>query len=286
METIHLKFIDDLSVAESLNLKKQLVKNPDMNQPRPLNFHDRTEHILPESESRVQELLNTIVDYTNTHKMKVNSEKSKVMLFNSAKKYDFMPKLSLDPKTDLIVVESCKLLGVVLQSNLKWNENTDYICSRAYDRIWMLRRLKNLGATNEELVDVYNKQVRSCLEMAVAVWSPALTLCQATQIERVQKTACAVILGGYYANYAQSMADLGMTTLSNRRTELCSKFAKKCFKNEKYENWFVTRNPNPSTIQTRSDKSVLMPVDSRTKRYKKSPLPYLTELLNDTVHKK
>ena len=89
-----------------------------------------------------------------------------------------MPKLSLEPRTNLTVVESCKLLGVVLQSNLKWNENTDYICAKGYDRIWMIRRLKLLGATNDELVDVYNKQVRSVLEMAVAVWSPALTLCQ------------------------------------------------------------------------------------------------------------
>ena len=286
METIHLKFIDDLSVAESLNLKKQLIKNPDVNQPRPLDFHDRTEHILPESESRVQELLNTIVDYTDTHKMKVNGEKSKVMLFNSSKKYDFMPKLSMEPRTNLTVVESCKLLGVVLQSNLKWNENTDYICSKAYDRIWMIRRLKLLGATNEELIDVYNKQVRSVLEMAVAVWSPAITLCQVAQLERVQKTVCAVILGGYHTDYAQAISVLGMTTLRERRTELCSKFAKKCFKNEKFENWFVPRITDPATIQTRSDKPALVPVNTRTKRYKKSPLPYLTALLNDTVQKK
>ena len=286
MDTIHLKFIDDLSVAESLNLKKQLIKNPDVSQPRPLDYHDRTEHVLPESESRVQELLNTIVDYTRTHKMKVNSEKSKVMLFNSAKKYDFMPRLSLEPSTNLTVVESCKLLGVVLQSNLKWNENTDCICAKGYDRIWMIRRLKLLGATNDELVDVYNKQVRSVLEMAVAVWSPALTLCQVAQIERVQKTACAVILGGGYADYAQAISVLGMTPLSDRRKDLCSNFAKKCLKNEKYKSWFVPRNTDPATTQTRSEKTALMPVNTRTNRYNKSPLPYLTALLNDTVKKK
>ena len=32
MDTIHLKFIDDLTVAESLNLKKQVIENPDKNQ--------------------------------------------------------------------------------------------------------------------------------------------------------------------------------------------------------------------------------------------------------------
>ena len=51
MTTIHLKFIDDLTVAESLNLKNQVIENPDKNQPRPLSLHYRSEHILPESES-------------------------------------------------------------------------------------------------------------------------------------------------------------------------------------------------------------------------------------------
>ena len=84
----------------------------------------------------------------------MNRDKSKVMLFNSSKKFDFMPNLSLETGTNLEVVESCQLLGVIIQSNLKWNKNTDYICSKAYDRIWMVRRLKYLGATNEELIDV------------------------------------------------------------------------------------------------------------------------------------
>ena len=39
----------------------------------------------------------------------------------------------------------------------------------------MLRRLKNLGAKEEELLDVYTKQIRSVLEMAVPVWEPGLT---------------------------------------------------------------------------------------------------------------
>ena len=152
--------------------------------------------------------------------------------------------------------------------------------------IFVKGHITEFGATNEELIDVYYKQVRSVLEMAVAVWSPAITLCQVAQIERVQKTVCAVILGGVYDDYTQAITVLGMTKLSERRTELCSKFAKKCFKNERYENWFVPRTTDPGTIQTRSDKSALMPVNTRTKRYSKSPLPYLTALLNDTVQKK
>ena len=281
MKNIHLKFVDDLTVAESLNLKKQLVANPNINQPRPLEYHNRTEQILPESESQIVPLLNEIMDYANNFKMKINSEKSKVILFNTARKNDFKPQICFDSSDFLSLVENTTLLGVEIQSNLKWNLNTDYICTRAFSRIWILRRLKAHGATTSELVDVYVKQVRCVLELAVAVWSPGITAGQVTQIERVQKTACAVILGDSYLQYSNALTMLNLKSLKERRMDLCLKFAKNCVKSDKFSHWFIRRSSDPAGMQTRRVKTDLIPVDSRTKRFSKSPLPYLTSLLNE-----
>ena len=44
---IHMKYIDDLSLAESVNLKEALMVNP--NPTHPLQYHDRTHHLLPTS---------------------------------------------------------------------------------------------------------------------------------------------------------------------------------------------------------------------------------------------
>ena len=65
----------------------------------------------------------------------------------------------------------------------------------------MIRMLNSLGATTSEMLDVYEKQVRSILEMAVPVWNANLTQGEEKQIERVQKTAFYVILGHEYQNY-------------------------------------------------------------------------------------
>ena len=100
----------------------------------------------------------------------------------------------MDNGDTLEVVEELKLLGVILTSNLSWHAQADYMCQRAYSRIWMLRRLKPLGANQEELIDVYITQIRCLLEFAVAVWNSGLTKGQVSQIERVQKCALAVIL--------------------------------------------------------------------------------------------
>ena len=100
--------------------------------------------------------------------------------------------------------------------------------------MWMLRRLKVLGANESELVDVYEKQVRSLLELAVPVWQPSLTLQESIQIERVQKTAFNIILGNKYEGYENALNKLGQVRLSSRRQKLCQKFSNKCRNNPKY----------------------------------------------------
>ena len=45
-----------------------------------------------------------------------------------------------------------------------------------------LKRLKSLGANKDELLDIYYKQVRSVLELAVPVWQPGLTQQEIRQI--------------------------------------------------------------------------------------------------------
>ena len=98
-----------------------------------------------------------------------------------------------------------KLLGLVITSNLKWHENTDYITQRGYSRLWILRRLKKFGLSKADLIDTYIKKVRSVLEMAVPVWHAALTKSDTAQIERVQKAALRIILGEEYCSYLDSL---------------------------------------------------------------------------------
>ena len=47
---------------------------------------------------------------------------------------------------------------------------------KAYTRLWLVRRLKLLGANKEKLLDVYVNQIRSVLEYAAVVWHPGLTV--------------------------------------------------------------------------------------------------------------
>ena len=146
----------------------------------------------------------------------------------------------------------------------------------------MLRNLARLGTDRKSLIDVYYKQCRSVLELAAPAWTPGLTKTEINQLERVQKTACAIILGANYQSYKSSLKTLNMDTLESRREQISIKFSKKALKSEKFNHWFTINESIEPNIKTRSygTKPKFKPVTFRKKRYKYSPLPYLTDLLN------
>ena len=130
--------------------------------------------------------------------MKVNPKKTKVISFNKSRQHDFPPEMHFSDKTILDVVPDIKLVGVIVSSDLKWCKNTNYICSKATQKLWLLRRLKKYQLDIFKIFDVYTKEVRSILEYAVLVWHSGITRCQSRQIENAQRAAFKIILGASY----------------------------------------------------------------------------------------
>ena len=154
-----------------------------------------------------------------------------------------MPEFRIE-KTRIDLIEQTKLLGNVLSSDLSWEANTEYIVTRCQSKTWMLRRLKKLGANQEDLLEVYIKQIRSLAEFGVPVWNSALTGEEIVSIERIQKTALHIILGNEYNSYNSALKRTCLEKLSERRKKICIKFAKRAQKHPKFSSWFKT---NPKT---------------------------------------
>ena len=196
---MHALYINDLTEAASINLKKQLVPDP-VQRPFPLNFHERNQQILPAG-SILQKNLNKIEEFTNKNKMKINESKSQVMIFNKSRNYDFPPELSFKNNEFLECVKETKLLGIVLSSSLSWESNTRAVYVKAMSKMWLLRRMKNLQLEKEIIVDYYLKEIRSLTEQGVIVWNSGLTKSQIREIEKIQKIALKIILGDDYSSY-------------------------------------------------------------------------------------
>ena len=60
-------------------------------------------------------------------------------------------------------------INLIYLPNLKWNDNTEYVCKKAYSKMWAMRRMKAMGLDSFTLMDFYLKEVRVHLELAVPV---------------------------------------------------------------------------------------------------------------------
>ena len=219
-----VKFVDDGSVAVSIELKKCLVADPET-RPKPLNLHERTNHILPARNNLLQMYLDDTEKFTDENKMKLNSKKTKVILFNKSRKWDFPPEMAFSDGQNLEVVSEMKLVGVVLTDDLRWTKNTEYICQKAMERMWILRRMKFYELDDEYILDTYMKEIRSIMELAAPVWHGGLTVKQSRDIERIQRTALFIILGDNFMDYEVACTLMNIEPLNMRRDNLCLKFA-------------------------------------------------------------
>ena len=174
---IHLKYVDDFSLAEAIKMPQQLTKLHESERPQPDIFHSRTGHTLDLENSRVFKQLKETEKFAERNQMKINHRKTKIITFNPCRNVDFTPEIKLG-NTEIEVVEEIKLLGLTIRSDLKWTTNTQNMILKANKRLWMLRRLKNLGAKEEDLLEVYVKQIRCLLELAVPAWQSGLTLAE------------------------------------------------------------------------------------------------------------
>ena len=175
------------------------------------------------------------------------------MAFSKSRNWDFPPELEFLDGTKIETISETKLVGVIVSNDLKWNKNTLYICNKARQRLWILRRLVKFNLNKFELFDVYTKEIRSVLELAVPVWHPGLTVNQKKSIESIQKLAFKIILKGQYTSYHQACKFFSVQTLEEKRENLCLKFALKNFKSE--NNMFTKFEPR---VKTRNTKNIVI----------------------------
>ena len=126
---------------------------------------------------------------------------------------------------------------------------------------------------------VYTLFVRSLLEYCCVTWHSSLTIAQADDIERVQRTSLKVILGEAYMDYESALDLCGLETLFKRRESRCLTFGLRSIKHPKHKQMFPL-NEISETNQLRN-KNKFKVNFARTSSYKNSSIPYIQNMLND-----
>ena len=108
------------------------------------------------------------------------------------------------------------------------------------------------------------------------MWNSSITKDESLDIERVQKAFLHIALQDQYSDYNTALNTTSLDSLEKRRLNLCITFAKRTAKHEKHKHWFE----KATFKNTRSKKPIYKTPFCRLERYRNSPIPYLTRLLN------
>ena len=273
------KFVDDLTIVEviellsiglaSYNVKKQV--------PSDIPTHNQ---VIEANNLKSQTYLKDLSDWTMKKKMVLNEKKTKNIMFNFTNKYQFTTKLTLNNEP-LEIPNKVRLLGTIINSKLKWDDNTNDLIKRAHKRMQILYKAANYTKSKKDLKDIYITFIRSIVEQSSVVWHSSLTNKNRSDLERVQKVTVRIIMGKEYKSYKSSLKSLKLESLEQRRESLALRFALQCTKNEKLKNWFPL---NEKRRSRKGDKYKVF--KAYTKRYKQSTLQYLTRILNKNAIEK
>ena len=205
--------------------------------------------------------------------------KTKSVIFNFTENYQFGTRLHLNEEI-IEMLDSTRLLGTIISSDLRWDLNTMNIVKKANARMELVRKVAGFGASEEDLKTIYFLFVRSILEQSAPVWHSSLTEENSDDLERVQKSAVKIILGTKYLGYENSLAKLDMISLKDRREQLCLSFAEKCVRNPKTQNMFP-ENKKIHSMETRNPEHYKV-TKANTERFKKSAIIYMQNIFNES----
>ena len=140
----------------------------------------------------VTDAIHRTQDWSDSNSMLLNAEKTVVMntSLSSKKTYDddiFSNGTVLSP------VDHTKLLGVVIDSKLSFNQHIEFLVSKSNSRLFLMRKLKTLGLNATGLKTFYETNIRSLLVYGSPAWYTLLSKQCKETLESVQRSATRII---------------------------------------------------------------------------------------------
>ena len=163
---------------------------------------------------------NDIRSFASDKGMRLNPKKCRELVINFLQYLPASPDLLHIDGSPVRRVDTCKILGVHLSSDLTWNVHIEYIVKKANKRLYALRTLKKAGVQPRDLVGIYRALIRSVLEYAAPVWS-GLPVYLSEVLEAVQRRAMRIIYP--YADYNTALCSAELGSLADRRDAICAK---------------------------------------------------------------
>ena len=174
-----------------------------------------------EVQRKLQSCLSNISSWYRENRLKINNDKSKVMLVGSKAQ---LKSLNVDEfilnyeGMPLELVENAKYLGMTINSDISWDFHVQRLCQNMYYHLSLLRRLRRIFPNNL-LLQVYKSYVQPRLDYGITLYGCS-TQKNIDLIQRVQNHAARLITGNFdYINCRgiELVKSLNLYTIRDRR---------------------------------------------------------------------
>ena len=174
-----------------------------------------------EVQRELQSCLSNISSWYRENRLKINSDKSKVMLVGSKAQ---LKSLNVDEfilnyeGMPLELVENAKYLGMTINSDISWDFYVQRLCQNMYYHLSLLRRLRRIFP-KDILLQVYKSYVQPRLDYGITLYGCS-TQKNIDLIQRVQNHAARLITGNFdYINCRgiELVKSLNFYTIRDRR---------------------------------------------------------------------
>ena len=235
-EDDRFKFVDDLSCLEIINLINIGLASHNWKQ-EVANDVPTHGQIIPNTSLKSQKYIEDINAWTKNQQMLISEKKTKSMIFNFTKNYQFHTRMKLNDQ-NIEIVKKMKILGTIFTDNFSWDENCASIIKKVNARMQLLHKVWSFGSNYKEMVHLWKVYCLSILEQSCVVWGGSLTKENINDLERVQKTFCKLVMEEDYTNYKNALTVLGLFDLEIRRKKLTLDFAKRSLADNKLRDLF------------------------------------------------
>ena len=169
--------------------------------------------------SNLSDALSSLNTWCTENGMRVNVDKTKVMIITTNQKRRLLTKNNFSLHYDNCVLNETqceKILGINFQNDLKWDSHVTAICRKISSYLWLLSRIKDYVKLEYRIL-FYKAYIQPHLDYCSTLWGNT-TAKNIRKLTRLQKRACRIMLGRDYCNFESSLEILNLQTFSQRVT--------------------------------------------------------------------
>ena len=157
----------------------------------------------------------------------------------------------------LEVVDSVKLLGLNISSDLTWNIHINEILKKASTRLYFLVQLKRAKVTRTHLGLFYSRCIRSIMDYAVPAFQFSFPKYLMQELEHIEKRAMSIICPG--VSYDEALVIMTFKELATHRDDTCKSLFHTIVNNNNHRLYKLLPAPHESNYSLRRARPFNMP---------------------------